>query len=123
MDIKIDTDITSPTYGDILFINGDSPVVSEGREDLAQRLTIKLRTFINEWFLNLDTGVPYYQSVFGKQRSKAAVDAIFQEQILAEPDALEITQFDSSISASRQYSLSFRVRTESGVTEPITITI
>lgn len=118
MDLKLDTN------GDLLFINGQSPVVSEAAEDLAQRLTIKLKTFKGEYFLNLDTGVPYYQSVFGKQRSKAAVDAIFQEQILAEPDALEITQFDSSIdAATRQYSLSFRVRTESGVTDEITITI
>lgn len=118
MDLKLDSN------GDLLFINGESPVVSEPAEDLAQRLTIKLKTFKNEWFLNLDTGVPYYQSVFGKQRGKAAVDTIFQEQILSEPDALEITQFDSSIdNATRQYSLTFRVRTDSGTTAPITITI
>jgi len=107
---------------DIVFINGVSPVVSEARQDLAQRLKIRLLTFKGEYFLNLDTGVPYYQSVVGKQRSKAAVDAIFQEQILSEPDALEITQFESSInSATRQYSLTFRVRTDSGTTDPITI--
>lgn len=124
MDLKLDTNPDSPSYGDLVYENGACPVVSEGREDLAQRLRIKLLTYLSEWFLNQDVGVPYYQAIFGKQRSKAAVDIIFQEQILSEPDAVELVEFNSSLDrATRQYSLSFRVRTDEGVTDEITINI
>lgn len=116
-------DILLNDNGDIAFDNGDAPLVTdEQRQDVAQRLQIKLRTFAGEWFLNTSIGVPYDEQIFGKGRKKSSIDLIFQTQILEEPDVLEITQFDSVLdNANRHYSLVFRVRTESGVTEPIIV--
>ena len=108
MDIKLDDN------GDVSFTNGESSVTSIGAEDLAQRIRIRLNTFQGEWFMDNTLGVDWWNRVMGKNRSKAAVDAIIQEQILLEPDALQIVDYSSSISKERVFSCSFRVRTEDG---------
>ena len=108
MDIKLDED------GDISLVNGDAQTTSIGAEDLAQRLRIRLNTFQGEWFMDNTLGIDWWNRVMGKNRSKMAVDALIQDAILKEPDALQIVSYTSSISADRKFSCSFRVRTEDG---------
>lgn len=125
MDLLIQNDPTSPSYGDLTFKNGPlTPdfTTQERTEVVAQRLWIRLRTFRQEWFLDEGYGVPYFQSILGKKVSKAQVDLIFQREILAEAGVVEITAFESSIK-NRQYSMSFRVRVSTGdETDTITVT-
>ena len=91
-------------------------------ETVAQRLFIRLRTFLGEWFLNTAYGVPYFTEVLGKKTSKSAVDLIMQQQILAEVGVKEITYFNSTL-INRQYSLNFRVKVVDGsTTDTISIT-
>lgn len=124
MDIKLNNDISSLDYHDAVFING--PLTSEGlrteaAEVVAQRLSIRLQTFLGEWFINTAYGVPYWQSILGKKITKTRVDRIFQEQILAERGVREITSFSSTLQ-NRIYEMSFRVRAINGsLTETITI--
>ena len=108
MDIKLDED------GDISLVNGDAQTTSVGAEDLAQRLRIRLNTFQGEWFMDNTLGIDWWNRVMGKNRSKMAVDALIQDAILKEPDALQIVSYTSSISTNRKFSCSFRVRTEDG---------
>lgn len=91
-------------------------------QTVGQRLKIRLLSFQGEWFINTVYGVPYFSRLLGvKQTSKAAADLIFQSQILAEQGVKEIVSFNSSF-VNRQYSLTFRVRVETGeVTAPIVI--
>jgi hypothetical protein len=91
-------------------------------QTVGQRLKIRLLSFQGEWFINTVYGVPYWQRLLGvKQTSKAAADLIFQQQILAEQGVKEIVSFNSTF-VNRQYSLTFRVRVETGeVTAPIVI--
>lgn len=120
MDIKLDEDT-----GDISFTDGESTVTSIGAEDLAQRIRIRLNTFQGEWFMDNTLGIDWFNRVMGKNRSKMAVDALIQEAILEEPDALQIIAYSSSISSDRRFSCSFRVRTENGAissTQVFTIT-
>lgn len=108
MDIKLDDS------GDVSFTTGESSVTTIGAEDLTQRLHIRLNTFLGEWFMDNTYGMDWWGRVFGKNRSKRAVDVLIQEQILQEPDALQIVSYESSISSSRVFSCSFKVRTEDG---------
>lgn len=108
MDIKLDED------GDIYLVNGDAQTTSVGAEDLAQRLRIRLNTFQGEWFMDNTLGIDWWNRVMGKNRSKMAVDALIQDAILKEPDALQIVSYTSSISTNRKFSCSFSVRTEDG---------
>ena len=108
---------------DIVFVNGQCPVTRNIAEGLAQRLTIRLRTFWQEWFLNTDYGVPYLESILGHKNKKSFVDIIIQEQIYSERGVAQITQFDSTLNGNtRTYSCTFKVRSTSGE-ETSTITI
>ena len=124
MDILLNNDFSSLSFGDAVFING--PLTKEGltttpAEVVAQRLRIRLSTYLGEWFLNTEYGVPYWQRILGKKTTKTAVDRIFQEQILQERGVREIVSFSSTFK-NRQYEMSFRVRALDGaVTEAITV--
>lgn len=124
MDLLLDNNPVSPSYGDLTFKNGPltPDFTTQSRtEVVAQRLWIRLRTFRTEWFLDETYGVPYW-NILGKKISKAQVDLIFQREILAEAGVVEITAFESSIK-NRQYSMSFRVRVSTGdETDTITVT-
>ena len=124
MDLLLDSNPVSPSYGDLTFKNGPltPDFTTQSRTDVvAQRLWIRLRTFRTEWFLDEGYGVPYW-NILGKKISKAQVDLIFQREILAEAGVVEITAFESSIK-NRQYSMSFRVRVSTGdETDTITVT-
>lgn len=119
MDLLLDLNIISPSYGDLAFVNGPLPrnaTTQELAEVVGQRLYIRLRTFREEWFINTEYGVPYWD-ILGRKRSKSAVDLIFQEQILAETGVQEITFFSSTL-VNRKYSLQFRVRVSNGQETP-----
>ena len=119
MDLLMDIDDTR----DLVFINGQCPVTEYPVETVAQRLYIRLRTFRNEWFLDTEYGVPYFQRILGIKTTKSAIDSVFQSEILAETGVSRISEFSSTLDKStRQYSLSFKVIAESGE-ESSTITI
>lgn len=125
MDIKLQLDPISPEFGDAVFING--PLTAEGVtteriETVAQRLRIRLLTFMGEWFADVNYGIPYYQRILARKPTKSAVDQIFQQAILAEEGVREITSFSSTY-INRVYSATFRVRVDGGETEPLTISL
>ena len=121
MDIKLD-EITH----DALWVNGPmlkSQTTQGAVEVTAQRLKIRLLTFLGEYVINTAYGVPWWQSILGKKQPKERVDLILQQQILLEEGVKELVSFTSTLSSSRQYSATFRVKVRTGeVTEPITIT-
>lgn len=109
---------------DAAFTNGAIPVTDEVRQSVAQRLTIKLSTFLAEWFLTQDYGIDYIGQFMGRKRSKNALDVLIQSAILEEPLVESIASFSSEIDSSRTYSVYFQVVVSSGeVTEPITINL
>lgn len=112
---------------DAKFVNGpdiSSMVVKLPADVVAQRLTIRLRTFFSEWFINTDYGVPYFERILRKGVNKTTVDNILREQILDEVGVLEIVSFDSTFNAgARTYSCSFQVRTASGTSQTVTVSV
>lgn len=120
MDLLLD-----PLTHDMVFTNGKTEVTQTQAEIVAQRLKITLYTFLGEWFLDRDVGIPYYQQIFGKVRSKSAIDVIFQNAISADPGVAEIKEFASSLgSANRGYTMTFKVRAiDDTVTDDITINV
>ena len=124
MDLLLDLDPISPSYGDLTWKNGPltPDYTTQSRVDVvAQRLRIRLLTFREEWFLDTSYGVPYW-SFLGKKVKKSSVDLIFQREILAENGVKELTFFESTF-RNRQYSLAFRVKVATGdETETITLT-
>ena len=119
MDLLVNEDTN-----DMVFINGACPTTTDKRSVVSQRLKISLQTFSGEWFMDTDVGIPYFQRVFGKHRSSADVDRIFQEAILLDPDVLELLTFYSEFDGARRgYALTFKVRTVDGSTARISISV
>ena len=120
MDLLLD-----PTTNDLIFVNGQATVTQTQSEIVAQRLKITLYTFLGEWFLDTSIGVPYFQQIFGKIKSKAAIDVIFQNIISADEGVVEIKEFTSTLgTADRGYTMTFKVRvSDDTVTDDITISV
>jgi len=120
MDLLLDSDTN-----DIIFVNGQCPVTQRLTDVVAQRLKITLYTFLGEWFLDTSIGVPYFQQIFGKVRSKSTIDLIFQRVIANDPDVIEILSFESELAAStRGYTMTFQVRVRDNTSSlPITIQV
>lgn len=125
MDLLLDLNPLSPSYGDLTWKNGPltPDYTTQSRVDIvAQRLRIRLLTFREEWFLDTGYGIPYFQRILGHKIKKSAVDLIFQREILAENGVKELTFFESTFE-NRKYTLSFRVKVTTGdETETITLT-
>lgn len=109
MDLYIDKEGTK----DLVFVNGSCPVTEDFVESVAQRLFVMLRTFEDEWFLNITTGVPYY-NILGTKLDKSKIDSIIQRKILNEEGVSEIISYFSSLEGDRVYEANFRVRAVSG---------
>jgi len=92
-DMKID-----PVTGDLVIENGDIAFVEDG-EALLQRIRIKLRTFLREYFLNRAVGLPYLQrddegrQILGKQTDPVDIGDIFQEKIITTNGIKELKSF------------------------------
>lgn len=116
-------DLRLGTNHDLVFIDNDLQVTETQDESLAQRLLVKLQTFQGEWYLDTLEGVPYFQSIFGKIRSKETVDAIFKRTILNEPEVVSLDEYQSVIDdANRVFSLRFTI-TSSNADEPTLVEI
>lgn len=120
MDLLLD-----PVTHDLVFVNGQATVTQTQSEIVTQRLKIALYTFLGEWFLDTSIGVPYFQQIFGKVRSKSAIDVIFQNIIANDEGVVEIREFSSDLSTSdRGYTMTFKVRCKDDtITDNITITV
>lgn len=123
MDIKLNDET-----GDVLLSTTNTittPVfTTTTSENLAQRLKIRLQTFKNEWFLDGTIGIDYFNQISGKNRSKAAVDAIIQAEILKEQEVLQITAYSSVVDkTTRKITIQFTVRTIDGFYSTLTASI
>ena len=116
MDIQLD-ELTH----DVVFNNSNITLTAGIKDSVAQRLKIKLLTFLGEWFLDTTNGMPYIQQIFGKVKNKSTIDAIFQQKILEEPGVLSITSFESTLGTDRRYSVKFSCLTSEGETDGITL--
>src|SRR5690625_7764190 len=67
---------------DLVFVNGECPTTGDMVDVVTQRLYIRLRTFLGEWYLNYKYGVPWLEKVLGHKTKKSSVDMVIQEQIL-----------------------------------------
>ena len=116
MDLLVNRVRDTDGYGDMLFVNGTTPITDEFVDAVAQRVFIMLRTFESEWYLNEVTGVPYLTRILGFKVEKSTVDRILQQKILQEPGVADILEFTSSLDGNRVYEASMKIRTTGGDT-------
>lgn len=100
--------VVDPVLG-VTFVSGIAGV--------AQLVKISLRLFLGEWFLDLDAGVPYFQTILGKKYDAVTLRAEMVKAVVSVPGVVEILsltlEFDG---ATREASVSLALRTEFGDT-------
>ena len=109
---------------DVVFTNGvGQETTQELRQTVGQRLKVSLLTYQGEWFLDEDLGVPYYQEILGRPRSKQVIDTIFQKTILDDPDVISLLEFESELDSERLYTMRFKVNVTGDITETIILNL
>ncbi len=94
------------TTDDWFLVNGTTIRLCDTQQELIrQRVLINLKLFLGEWFANTAIGVPYFQSVFGKNT----------------PGVTSITRFDSSVDNERKYTLVFSLTSDEGPIDNIQV--
>ena len=114
MDLLVNRERDADDFGDMVFVNGSTPITNEFVDAVAQRVFILLRTFESEWYLNDTTGVPYLTRILGQKVEKSTVDRILQQKILEQSGVADILEFNSTLSGKRVYEASMRIRTTGG---------
>ena len=72
--------------GDLDFVDGDLVLSS----DVRQATTIRLLTFLGEWFLDTTRGLPYLTDIFGKPLRPELVRSLYRNEIVNTPGVDEV---------------------------------
>jgi hypothetical protein len=68
--------------GDIEVSEG-TPVQLSGAASIRQAVALRLRTFLSEWFVDEELGIPYKEQILVKNPNMQAIREIFRREILA----------------------------------------
>ena len=90
VDVEGDNDLVLNSKGDFRF-------TETIQESLAQRLSIRLNTFLGEWGYNTEFGTPYRQRIWSGGLSKEELDALFVAIIQQEDDVDSVKNIISSL--------------------------
>ena len=108
MDIKLDY------TNDITFENDDL-VLLDGVDAIGQDVSIRLQTFLGEWFLDIRIGMPYFTKILGQKPRLAAVESIFKDAILSTPGIISITDLEIDyVEETSGLTVDFHADTEEG---------
>lgn len=119
------SDLTvDPLTGDLAITSGEV-TLEENSAAVRQRLEIKLRTFLGEWFLDTTFGVPYYEQVLGKKVNPISLNAVFVSAILSVPGIKKLDKpitydFNASL---RNLALSFVAILDTGESVGVSISV
>ena len=118
MDIKFD----QQAFDIVLVEDGsglvDLDITIDSTDDLMQRLFLRLKTYPRDLFWNINYGIDYLNTIFGKNRPKGTVDIILKNEINKEPMVESIDYFESEI-FNYTYACKFKVR---AIDEPTVLT-
>lgn len=108
------SDLRTTSNGDIAITNNNLTLVT-AEDEVKQRLEQRLKTFRGEWFLNVETGLPYLTDIMQKNINVGVVEGIFKTHITATPGVLEIMEFNLTyVSNTRELDLRFTARSTTG---------
>lgn len=105
MDIQLDSN------GHILLTTNGLSLINDRALLVAQRLSVRLRTYLGEWFLDTTMGIDWFADVLLKNVSKQTVDSILQNELVKDRFVVKIKTFSSSV-VNRNYICSFSVEIE-----------
>jgi hypothetical protein len=113
-DIQLDTrthDLVFADNGDLLLVDGAARV--------AQQIKVTLLTFLGEWFLDSDFGVPYLEEITIKNPRMSTVQTILRARINDVPGVTRVRSLTLRINRQfRELSVEFEAETLFGLVGP-----
>lgn len=107
-----------PKTNDLVMKDGDFTTTQNLAESLRQKLSITLKMWQNEWFMDTTYGTPYRQAILGRPRTQREIDAILLS-VVADYNS-EIKSIDSFQSnfdrGARDFDIQFEVTAIDGST-------
>lgn len=94
---------------DLVLVDGDFRIITNQPDQLVQRLFIRLKTFIRDLFWNPSYGIDYLNKVYGLNRNKSTVDALFINEIQKEEMVDYVIEYESEI-RDYKYGCKFSVK-------------
>lgn len=91
-------DIKLTKNGDLDFSTGDIQMT----DDLAQKVTIHLRWFRNEWRLGPKFGLPYFQTVLVKNPDIAAITSAIRSEIMKVDGIAGVSELNVSVDSQNR---------------------
>ena len=109
---------------DLVIEGGQLKLVSDGAE-VVQHVKTRLLFYLEEWFLNLQAGTPYFQQIFTKPVNLANIESIIKSRILNTPEVKTLLEFsmDYEGDSVRKLNVSFSAETSYGVIDNEKVTI
>lgn len=100
------------------FLGGGSEGFLSGVEAVAQAIMTRLKLLKNEWWENLNDGLPLWQQILGASgKNIKLIDKLFLTRIKETPGVKETYNYESTFDPNtRKYSFSVTVNTEYGTT-------
>lgn len=98
---------------------GDLPVVTRmgsGVAVIEQRLELRLRRHLGEWFLNTTLGLPFIRWMESRPAPMAEIAALVRREISTCPGVLAVDSFESAIDTAGAVTITAAIRTEDGET-------
>ena len=93
-----------------------------GAEEVRQRVKIALWHYINEYFLNIPNGVPWYEQILGRKSGSSVVSKILRRKILVTPGVISIVEFQVNYeSIPRVFNLTAVIQVVGNQSDPLTL--
>ena len=103
------SDLQLDSTGDLLISDFSFQLTFDDTEAVKQRLQIRLKAFVGEYFLDTDFGTPYYQQVFVKGISQGVIDSVFKDVIIKTTGVARISSYISNLNrTTRAYSADWK---------------
>lgn len=87
----------------------------EGLDYYRQKVTVVLKFFYGEWFLDTTLGIKYFEEIFVKNPNFTLIDNLFKIAILEIDGIIELIAYDSVYDRqNRKLTITFTVQTDAG---------
>lgn len=107
--------LIDPDTGDIVT---SGKQFTDSVEEIAQTVKTRLRLFLGEYFRDVTDGVPWWESILGKEGTLSSKEAIIKSRILRTDGVIRLVSFSTDFDINtRIYTVNAGILTKYGVTE------
>ena len=106
--------------GDMVFGQGSQDFLVDDRETVAQACMTRLKLLYGEWWEDIESGFPLWQSVLSTRVTEStltSINQLYATRILGTKGVISIESYEASFNpATRKYSFVAKINTQYGET-------